>query len=89
MGEFFNLKSGGFRFGAKCVLYIMLFENDSESEHPMPNTALLSTVMCLGTFGVAYLFRQIRTSRYFNPMVKIANCIIMKVIFYISACNYE
>jgi len=39
------------------------------STNKRPNTALLSTVLCLGTFGIAYLCRVIRQSDFFTDKV--------------------
>ena len=35
-----------------------------------PNTALFSTVLCLGSFAIAYSVKQINQSTYFSRQVK-------------------
>ncbi|XP_035714633.1 band 3 anion transport protein isoform X1 [Folsomia candida] len=42
------------------------YGNRSAGSSPSPNTALLSTLLTFGTFGIAYTLRAARTSTYFT-----------------------
>lgn len=49
------------------------YGNRSAGSSPSPNTALLSTLLTFGTFGIAYTLRAARTSTYFTLGVIISH----------------
>ena len=42
---------------------------ESEASIPQPNTALLSVILCFGTFFIAYFMKQFRNSKYLGRPV--------------------
>ena len=44
-------------------------EEDDDEIRDQPNTALLSTILCLGTFCIAYLLKIFRNSKFLGRSV--------------------
>lgn len=47
---------------------------NTENSQPLPNTALLSTMLMLGTFFLSYNFRKLRHSHYFSHTIRRIFC---------------
>lgn len=45
----------------------------------LPNTALFSTILCLGSFAIAYSVKQINQSTYFSRQVLYIMCMCVHV----------